>query len=225
MTISNTASALRPGVCTSATRPTTPYTGQIIYETDTGYLRVWDGSAWDYLSQKQDDTIGLGPTQGLVHIATTSTTGTTIAVDSCFTSTYDTYRIIVRQTVTGATGTTLFRFRASGTPITSTEYYYGGSVYFYNAVPSSWYASSSSFPVTIGSGTGATEVIIDVSYPRAAVRKPFVASASHHYSNYMGSTTHGYMSNTSDTYDGFQLTQDAGSALTAGVSVYGYRKA
>ena len=59
MTISNQASGIRPGVCTSTTRPTAPYTGQVIYETDTGYLRVWDGSAWDYLSQKQDYTAGL----------------------------------------------------------------------------------------------------------------------------------------------------------------------
>ena len=54
MSISNNATGLRPGVCTSTSRPTTPYTGQIVYETDTGYLRVWDGSAWDYLSKSQD---------------------------------------------------------------------------------------------------------------------------------------------------------------------------
>ena len=57
MTLSNAGmQGLRPGVCTSTTRPTTPYTGQIIYETDTGFLRVWDGANWDYLSQKRDAT-------------------------------------------------------------------------------------------------------------------------------------------------------------------------
>ena len=55
MTISNFGAAgVKPGVCTSTTRPTTPYNGQVIYETDTGYLRVWDGSAWDYLSIATD---------------------------------------------------------------------------------------------------------------------------------------------------------------------------
>ena len=53
MAISSANTGLRAGVCTSTTRPTAPYTGQIIYETDTGYLRVWDGAAWDYLSQWQ----------------------------------------------------------------------------------------------------------------------------------------------------------------------------
>jgi hypothetical protein len=33
-------------VCTSTTRPTSPYTGMIIYETDTGQMLVWNGSAW-----------------------------------------------------------------------------------------------------------------------------------------------------------------------------------
>ena len=59
MTLSNAGmQGLRPGVVTSTTRPTTPYTGQIIYEVDTGFLRVWDGANWDYLSPKQDTIPG-----------------------------------------------------------------------------------------------------------------------------------------------------------------------
>ena len=34
------------GVCTSTTRPATPYEGQVIYETDTNRVLVWDASAW-----------------------------------------------------------------------------------------------------------------------------------------------------------------------------------
>ena len=64
MSISSKATGLRPGICTSTTRPTSPYTGFIIYETDTGYLRVWDGSAWDYLSQKQDGSTLFTATSG-----------------------------------------------------------------------------------------------------------------------------------------------------------------
>jgi len=33
-------------ICTNATRPGTPYTGQSIFETDTGDSFIWDGSAW-----------------------------------------------------------------------------------------------------------------------------------------------------------------------------------
>lgn len=46
MSISSKATGLRPGVCTSTTRPTAPYTGQIIFETDTFKMQFWTGSAW-----------------------------------------------------------------------------------------------------------------------------------------------------------------------------------
>ena len=46
MGISNASNGLRSGVCTSSTRPTAPYEGQMIYETDTDRVLVWNGSAW-----------------------------------------------------------------------------------------------------------------------------------------------------------------------------------
>jgi hypothetical protein len=33
-------------VCTSSTRPGSPFDGQVIYETDTDATKVWNGSAW-----------------------------------------------------------------------------------------------------------------------------------------------------------------------------------
>jgi len=39
-------SIVKPGVCTSSTRPASPFEGQMIYETDTDAVKVWDGSAW-----------------------------------------------------------------------------------------------------------------------------------------------------------------------------------
>lgn len=36
----------RPGVCTSATRPTNPYVGQQIFETNTLRTYTWDGTQW-----------------------------------------------------------------------------------------------------------------------------------------------------------------------------------
>lgn len=41
--------SLKPGVCTSSTRPSAPFDGQVIYETDTDTTRVWDGSVWDVI--------------------------------------------------------------------------------------------------------------------------------------------------------------------------------
>jgi hypothetical protein len=38
--------SLKPGVCTSTTRPGSPFIGQTIFETDTTLAKVWNGSAW-----------------------------------------------------------------------------------------------------------------------------------------------------------------------------------
>ena len=43
-------SIVKPGVCTSSTRPASPYQGQVIYETDTKKTLAYSGSAWDILS-------------------------------------------------------------------------------------------------------------------------------------------------------------------------------
>ena len=40
------SSLLKPGVCTSSTRPASPFEGQTIYETDTDKTLVWDGTTW-----------------------------------------------------------------------------------------------------------------------------------------------------------------------------------
>ena len=43
-------SIVKPGVCTSSTRPASPFEGQMIYETDTDVLAIWNGSAWRYVA-------------------------------------------------------------------------------------------------------------------------------------------------------------------------------
>ncbi len=43
-------SVVKPGVCTSTTRPTVPYDGQVIYMTDVDQTAVWDGSQWVVLA-------------------------------------------------------------------------------------------------------------------------------------------------------------------------------
>ena len=46
MTISATTQGLRMGVATSSSRPTVPFDGQVISETDTDSLSVYNGTAW-----------------------------------------------------------------------------------------------------------------------------------------------------------------------------------
>lgn len=44
--------ALRAGVCTSASRPANPFEGQMVYETDTDLMLVYNGSAWVTITPK-----------------------------------------------------------------------------------------------------------------------------------------------------------------------------
>jgi hypothetical protein len=218
MSISNLATGLRPGVVTSTTRPTSPYTGMIIYETDTGYLRVWDGSAWDYLSQKQDDTVGLGPVGGLV-LVKTQTIGsavTSVEVTGAFSSTYDNYLV----TVNGGTATTNtpLNFRC-GT--TASGYRFS---YLYTGLTSS--------PSAVGTVTGTSidyvgfinttgfNASFSVCSPYLA-GPTIVAGFGGATGNYAGHVTGIEPNNTSFT--SFTLVISAGTATGGTIRVYGYR--
>lgn len=48
--------AIRPYVCTSATRPTNKLYGTVIFETDTGCMRIWDSADWRVLTDTQWQT-------------------------------------------------------------------------------------------------------------------------------------------------------------------------
>lgn len=43
-------------VCTSTTRPSSPYEGQVIYETDTDKVRAYNGSAWFTIKSSSSQT-------------------------------------------------------------------------------------------------------------------------------------------------------------------------
>lgn len=51
--------------CTSVTRPSTPYTGKPIYETDTQNELTWDGVHWKYISGSVICTSGTRPASTL----------------------------------------------------------------------------------------------------------------------------------------------------------------
>ena len=44
------SSIMQPGVCTSTTRPASPFDGQVIYMTDVDQTVVWDGTQWTVLA-------------------------------------------------------------------------------------------------------------------------------------------------------------------------------
>ena len=90
MAISNVSSGLRPGVCTSTTRPQAPFEGQMIFETDTHRVLVWDNAAWVMIADT-DTPPGLE----LIKTQTIGTGVTSVTVTGAFSSTYDNYKIVL----------------------------------------------------------------------------------------------------------------------------------
>lgn len=79
MSASGSNQGLRAGVCLSTTRPAAPYDGQMIYETDTNLVRIWNGSAWKTLSYS-DYTSG-----SVIQVASATKTDTFSTTSTSFT--------------------------------------------------------------------------------------------------------------------------------------------
>lgn len=90
-TVLGAQSLVQPAVCTTATRPASPYTGQAIYDTTISALLIWSGTAWT-------GTGGLA----LITAQTIGSAVSSVTVASAFSATYDAYKIVV----TGGAGST-----------------------------------------------------------------------------------------------------------------------
>ena len=102
------SSLSKPGVCTSSTRPATPYEGQMIYETDTDKVLVYNGTAWVIPNSPAQNPTGLE----YITQATMSTTSTEI--DNCFTSTFQNYQVVVNITSATTNANITMQLRAGG---------------------------------------------------------------------------------------------------------------
>ena len=109
MTISATTQGLRMGVATSSSRPTVPFDGQVISETDTDLLKLYNGTAWV--------TAG-----GMTLLSTTTLSGATTTISSIDQTYNQIYGTITG--VTNATGDGDFRCYVNNE---STGHYYVGS--------------------------------------------------------------------------------------------------
>lgn len=106
-TVLGAQSLIKPGVCTTATRPASPYTGQAIYDTTVSQVLVYNGTAFASVS-------------GLVRIGGGTLSGSATTFSSIFSSTYDVYSVILSN-VSATSGDISLTLGS-----TSTGYYYSG---------------------------------------------------------------------------------------------------
>lgn len=116
MGISNQSSGSRPGVCTSTTRPTAPYNGMVIYETDSKQTLVYNGTAWVMLTDADTPP-------GLELITSASFSAVTeLLVDNVFSSTYRNYRIAWDAQSSAGGSTVVLQYRTSTTTTSNYQY-------------------------------------------------------------------------------------------------------
>ena len=73
-------SLVRPGVCTSTTRPASPFEGQVIYETDTDLLLAYNGSAWRGFAE-----VGASVNSSILQVVAATKTDTFTTTSGSFT--------------------------------------------------------------------------------------------------------------------------------------------
>ena len=213
MAISNNTTGLRTGVCTSTTRPTAPYEGQMIYETDTDLTYVYNGSSWQQVSG--GTAVG---NSGLVFVKsqTIGSAVSSVTVSDAFSATYDNYLI---QVSGGAVSTqNELRLQMSGTT----------SGYYYQLILGTWSATIAGEGSKIATewlytGMGATNGLVmncQVYLPYLATRTRIVAP----YFGFVGDVghVHGQLDNATQ-YTGFVIKTSTGTMTGGTIRVYGYR--
>lgn len=223
MPISSSTTGLRPGVCTSTTRPTAPYEGQMIYETDTNRVLIYDNTAWVMIADTDQPP-------GLQFITSSSaTSGTSLSVNNCFTSTYESYVLHIVGLPTSGTYGIDIRMRASGSD-TNSGYYWGMSRVDIAANTISVDRGNNSSVMATGAiaGTaGRASAVVQVINPQLAQYTSFSSQSTDNRGSagYGALNCGGQLTNTTQ-YDGFSLMFGGGSGTISYLeaSVYGYRK-
>ena len=209
------SAGLKQGVCTSTTRPSNPFEGQMIYETDTDLTYIYGGSSWQQVSG--GSAVG---NSGLVYItgATIAALSTSATVSNCFSTTYDNYLIKVTGMTATAAGDTSFQF----TGITTSVYAFSG---FYQSIGSStinaYGGTSTSSPIGTMAATLNTQINIEISGANLAVVKYLLIDTVSNNIRVSQAT----QCNSTVQATGFTITPASGTLSGGTIRVYGYRQA
>ena len=205
-------SIVRPGVCTSSTRPASPYDGQVIYETDTDKTLVYNGTGWVFLSTSRANPVGLD----LVKTQTIGSAVSSVEVTGAFSTTYDNYKIIVSGGASSADCDLRIKMGA-----TTTGYYTALT----GALLSGGTAGVSSRNNTVGYfdwiGTGSTDGL----YMDTTVLSPFLSKRTWANASLLAYNalywSASYLANTT-SYTDFTITPSTGTLTGGTIRVYGY---
>lgn len=221
------SSLIKPGVINNAAaRPASPYEGQVIFQKDTDQLLVWNGTAWVIPNSPAQNPGGLE----LVTTATCSSGGTSVGgittigtgvsgvVITCFDSTYDDYRIVIKNCAASAQDGLRF---VIGSVTTG---YYGSWTYaLYNATATNVNPVNNQANMVIGLTDTVQNsfTIMDITnVTSGSLSKFFVGN---YYGRGYTGTFGGVVSSTA-AQTNFTISNGSGTLTGGTITVYGYRK-
>lgn len=205
-------SIVRPGVCTSSTRPASPYDGQVIYETDTDKTLVWNGSGWVMLATGTANAPGLE----LVKTQTIGSAVSSVEVTGAFSSTYDSYKIIMNGGASSDADINVNMVLGS----TTTGYYSVRSGWRYAGTALNFVDANNGSQWLVGSGVGTNpQIVADIVNPNLAKNTFFYAVTN---TTAGIATSAGYQSATTQ-FTAFTLTPSSGTLTGGTIRVYGYK--
>jgi hypothetical protein len=201
---SGASSVIKPGVVTSSTRPSSPFVGQLVYETDTNRLAAYNGSAW--------------VTQNGLQLVKTQTIGSavsSITVSDVFSSTYDHYKIVL----SGGVGSVLDADLNMTLGATTSAYYIAqpGVNYSGGTFNGTSFSSGSYWNIGRVNHDG-LNMNVEVNAPFLAKNTLITGAVANENT---GRTFAGRLQN-STSYTAFTLAVSSGTATGGTIRVYGY---
>jgi hypothetical protein len=191
----------------------------MIFETDTNRVLVWDNAAWVMIADTDEP-----PALQLV-ASGSATSGSSVSINNCFTTDYDTYLIILEDVRTTTAQGWTFRLRAAGTDTAGTNYYNvrRGYIYTSDTPQIQRVDAGANIDLPCISDTNSASCVIHVSQPKKARVTDVSAKGLDSRTGGYGLFDSGGILNDTTQYDGFSVL-NAGTIVNINVTVYGYRK-
>ena len=228
-------SGLGATICdVAADLPSSPVEGLIVFQKDTNELKIYDGASWVSVldtdappsMQLINPTSVVNGTNNAGNISFAGVTGAAggLAINGCFTSQFDQYRIMVDTTAASSSGTQLYmRMRSSGTDYAGAAYYFAGMYDSVTGVTGGWTGAAATQWHLSHLFGGRCKVSIDLFRPfttseRIIQWQSFGDNNSWQFGNFASGSELGGAT----ARDGFTLYPNAGS-FGGFVRIYGYR--
>jgi hypothetical protein len=208
---------MSPLPVTSSTRPSAPWEGQTIYETDTDLMYVYNGSSW----QQFGGGTSVG-NSGLVFIKaqTVGTAVSSVTVTDVFSANYENYQIIID----GGTCSTNTSFNLQLGTATSGYYYASHYSQYIASTPLGLSSTTGASFVEAGRcSTSGNNINCYLYNPFASQKTGFRSQSTDYETSGFLVTTAGFLNDT-NSYTSFIIKPSSGTISGGTIRIYGYRK-